>query len=86
MDNNTTYVIWYGVTSFILGLLLFFPMRKFMTAMGVNKLQRRENRAATEEEKASIRRRASLYAAIISVTFAFLYNKVIMFKYFKGVQ
>jgi len=82
MTTEGAMVIWYGITSLILGVILFFPTRKFMTSMAVNKLQRKENRQATAEEKEKIKGRTTMYAAIVAITFAFLYNKFVMFKYF----
>lgn len=77
-------VIWYGATSFLLGLILFFPTRKFISAIAINKLQRKENREATAEEMAAIKKRTTYIAAIVAFTFAFIYNKFVMFKYFGG--
>jgi hypothetical protein len=74
------YTVWYGATSLVFGILLFFPVRKLMLAMSINKLQRRENREATEEEKARLKKKVTPIAAAIAVTFAFIYNKVIMLK------
>lgn len=75
-------IIWYAVSSIILGLLLYFPVRRFIYAISINRLQRKENREATEKEKSEIRKRANLIAAVIAFTFAFLYNRVLMAKYF----
>lgn len=74
------YTVWYGVTSLIFGILLFFPVRKLMLAVSVNRLQRKENREATEEEKARLKKKVTPIAAAIAVTFAFIYNKVILLK------
>lgn len=74
------YTVWYGATSLVFGILLFFPVRKLMLAMSINKLQRRENREATEEEKARLKKKVTPIAAAIAVTFAFIYNKVVMLK------
>ncbi|MGD2080127.1 MAG: hypothetical protein PVG55_04145 [Nitrospirota bacterium] len=82
MEN--VMVIWYGATSFILGLILFFPTRKLISSIGINRFQRKENREATAEEAAAIRRRSTYIAAVVALTFAFVYNRVIMFKYFGG--
>jgi len=75
-------IFWYVISSVLLGLLLFFPTRKFIMAMAINKLQRKENRDATAEEKEKIKKSSTVYAAFVSFTFAFLYNKFVMFKYF----
>ena len=75
-------IIWYGISSFLLGWILFYPTRKLITGMAVNKFQRKENRQATPEEIERIRKKTTLYAATLAITFAFLYNKFVMFKYF----
>jgi len=75
------HIVWYGVSSLAFGIILFFPVRKLMLSMSINKLQRRENRAATEEEKARLRKKITPIAAAIAVTFAFVYNRLILFKF-----
>jgi hypothetical protein len=75
-------MIWYGITSVLLGLILFFPTRKVISSIAINRLQRKENREATAEEVEKIRKSATVYAAFVAFTFAFLYNKFVMFKYF----
>lgn len=77
-------LIWYGATSFALGLLLFFPTRKLISSIAINRFQRKEDREATAEEAVAIRKRATYIAAVVALTFAFIYNRVIMFKYFGG--
>ena len=72
--------VWYGATSLIFGILLFFPVRKLMLSMSINKLQRRENRAATDEEKERLRKKITPIAAAITVTFAFIYNQLLIQK------
>ena len=34
-------IAWYGFTSFLLGLLLFWPLRKLVLALSINRHQRR---------------------------------------------
>ena len=53
-----------------------------MLAMNVNRLQNKLKRAITEEELQVLTRKVTIYAAIICMTFAFLYNKFIMLKFF----
>lgn len=84
MEN--TLVIWYGATSFILGVVLFFPMRKIILAMSVNRLARKEKREVTAEEMTRIKKWVTVIAGLIAVTFAFLYNRFVMFKYFGDLQ
>jgi hypothetical protein len=74
--------LYYGLTSFLLGVILFFPLRKFMLAMSANRFARREKRSPDEEEMEALKKRNTILAAIIAMTFAFFYNKFVMLKFF----
>lgn len=74
--------VWYGFTSALLGALLFFPVRKFILALNVNRHQSKVNREITRDELASLKKKVTVIAILISVTFAFLYNKIIILKFF----
>jgi hypothetical protein len=74
---------WYGITSFLFAAVLFFPVRKLLLAININRLQAKSKRALTEEELQVLRKKVNVIAAIISVTFAFFYNKYMMVKFFK---
>jgi len=75
--------IWYGVTSFIFAAVLFFPVRKLLMAVNINRIQAKNKRAITEEEVAALRKKVNVIASLIAVTFAFFYNKYIILKFFK---
>lgn len=79
------FELYYGVTSIILGVALFFPIRKFMLAIGANRKAMKLKRGLTDEEIAAIRKKVGVYAAIISITFAFVFNKVVLLRTLKGV-
>jgi hypothetical protein len=72
---------WYGVTSFIFSAVLFFPVRKLLLAININRIQNKNKRAVTEEEVLALRKKVNIIAAIISVTFAFFYNKFMMMQF-----
>jgi len=74
---------WYGVTSFIFAVVLFFPVRKLLLAININRIQSKNKRAITEEEVEILKKKVNVIAAILAVTFAFFYNKYIMVKFFK---
>ena len=74
---------WYGITSFIFAAVLFFPVRKLLLAININRIQNKEKRAITEEELQILKKKVNVIAAIVSVTFAFFYNKYMMLKFFK---
>jgi hypothetical protein len=73
--------LWYGVTSFIFAAVLFFPVRKLLMAININRIQNKNKRAVTDEEVMILRKKVNVIAAIISVTFAFFYNKFMMVQF-----
>jgi hypothetical protein len=75
--------IWYGATSFLFAALLFFPVRKMLMSININRFQKKNKRMITEEEVQRLRKKVNIVAALISVTFAFLYNKYMVVKFFK---
>ncbi len=74
---------WYGVTSFLFAAVLFFPVRKLLMSININRIQNKNKRAVTEEEVQVLRKKVNVVAAIISVSFAFFYNKYMMVKFFQ---
>ncbi|MDH3744987.1 MAG: hypothetical protein OES47_07800 [Acidobacteriota bacterium] len=75
---------WYGLSSLLFGIILFFPVRKLMLAMNINRQQRKLQREVTDEEREILRRKVTVWAAGLAVTFAFLYNRFLFFKFFAG--
>ena len=74
-------LVWYGVSSLVFGIILFFPLRKLMLAMNINRQQRKLKRELTDEERESLNRKLTVLAAAIAVTFAFFYNKYLFFRF-----
>lgn len=75
--------VWYGVTSFLFAAVLFFPVRKLLMAININRIQNKNKRAVTEEEMVTLRKKVNFIASVIAVTFAFFYNKYMMLKFFQ---
>ena len=73
-------IAWYGLSSFLLGLLLFWPIRKLILALSVNRHQRRIQANIDDADRERLRQRVTWVAAVIAMTFAFLYNHVILFR------
>ena len=71
---------WYGISSVIFGVVLFFPVRHLILAINVNRHQRKVQRAITDEEREVLKRKVVIPAAVIAVTFAFLYNTYLFVK------
>ena len=74
---------WYGATSFLFAAVLFFPVRKLLMAININRIQRKNKRAVTEEELKILKKKVNVVAAIIVVSFAFFYNKYMMLEFFQ---
>lgn len=74
--------VYYGISSLLLGILLYFPVCRFMLAMSINRHQRKVKREATVEEQDLLRKKVTPLAAAIAVTFAFLFQKVLLMKFF----
>ena len=75
---------WYGITSFLFAAVLFFPVRKLLLAINVNRIQNKTKRAVTEEELEILKKKVNIIAAIISVSFAFFYNKFMLVQFFSS--
>jgi len=75
--------VWYGITSFLFAAVLFFPVRKLLMSLNINRTQAKNKRALTEEELRVLKKKVTVIASIIAVTFAFFYNKYMMLKFFK---
>jgi len=73
--------LWYGFSSVLLGIALFFPVRKFILNLNINRFQSKMNREITVAELALLKKKITVLAAIISVTFAFLYNKIVFLNF-----
>ena len=74
--------IWYGVTSFIFGILLFFPVRKLLLSLNVNRHEAKTKKPIEPEELEALKKKVNIIAALLSMTFAFFYNKFMIVKYF----
>ncbi len=75
-------LVWYGISSIIFGIVLFFPVRHLLLAINVNRHQRKVQRAIHDEEREILKKKATVVAAVLAVTFAFLYNRFLLAKFF----
>jgi hypothetical protein len=74
--------IWYWISSFILAILLYFPVKKFIFVQRVSRAERKQKRELSEEEKKDIERRTIPVTVFIVLAFSFLFNKVLILKYY----
>ena len=77
------YKVWYWVSSIFLALLIFRPTKKFIFVQRVRKAERKLKRDLTEEERKDLEKRTIPMTAVIGITFALLFNGIIMDKYYK---
>ncbi len=75
-------MLYYGITSFVFGILLFFPVRKLILTININRHQRKVGRAITDEEQAILNRKVTVVAVAVAVTFAFIYNRFLLVRLF----
>jgi len=74
--------IWYWISSIGLAALLFRPAQKMIFTQRVRKTERKLDRPLTEDERQDLEKRTIPITVFIVVTFSFLFNSVIMNKYF----
>jgi hypothetical protein len=74
--------IWYWVSSIGLAALLFRPAKKVIFTQRVRKTERKLDRPLTEDERLDLEKSTIPMTVFIVVTFSFLFNSVIMNKYF----
>ena len=74
--------IWYWISSIGLAALLFRPAKKLIITQRVRKAERKLDRPLNEDEIQDLEKRSIPITVFIVVTFSFLFNTVIMNKYF----
>ena len=76
------FKILYWITSFALALAIYKPAKKLIVVQKVRRAERKLKRDTTEEERKEIERRSIPMIIFIVMAFAFLFNKVIMSKFY----
>jgi hypothetical protein len=79
MDAMT---IWYWISSIGLAALLYRPAKKVIFTQRVRRAERKLDRQLTEDEIQDLKKRTIPMTVFIVVTFSFLFNSVIINKYF----
>ena len=75
--------IWRWFSSVVLAALLFVPTKKLIFVQRVRKAERRLKRQMTEAERNELEKKTIPVTAFIVIIFSFLFNTVIMGKYFR---
>ncbi len=79
---TTGLLIWYLISSIMLAAALFRPIRKFIFVQMVRKAERTLKRDLTEQERKEIEKKIIPMTAFIVVTFAFIFNKILIYNCF----
>lgn len=74
--------VWFWISSICLAALLFRPAKKMIFAQRVRRTERKIDRPLNEEERQDLEKRTIPMTAFIVVTFSFLFNAVVMSKYY----
>ena len=79
---TTSFYLWYLVTTLVLAAVLYKPVKKVIVAGRIRRTERKLGRDLAEEEMAAIEKKAIPLAVMIVMTFSFLFNKVLMGKFY----
>jgi len=79
---NLGFLVWFWATTVLLAALLYRPVKRVIRAGRVRTLERKAKRAATDEEQRTIEKKTVPLVVVLVVTFAFLFNRVLMARYF----
>ena len=71
-------LIWYMISSILMAVILFRPVKKLIFTQKVRKDMRKLKRELTEAEKKEIEKKIIPMTAFIVVTFAFIFNKILI--------
>jgi len=75
MDLTTYYTTFHDpLWIILLSTVLFFPVRKLIWVLYVRKKQKTQQ-SVSEEEKSSLKKRATLTAVLLCVVFSYVYVK-----------
>ena len=77
MSTSAASVIWFWTTTWLLAILLYWPVHRMIWVMRVRRLEAKSGAKATDEEVAALRVKTRLAAGLIGITFAYLFNHYI---------
>jgi hypothetical protein len=81
---STGVFVWYWISSIFLAIVLFKPAKKFILGQRVNKAERKIKRELTDDELNDLEKRTIPVTVIIVLTFALIFNRLLIGKYFLG--
>jgi hypothetical protein len=79
---TTGLVLWYWLSTLILATLLYKPVQRAIVVRRVRKLEKALKRETTPEEQEAVKRKAIPLVVAIVMTFAFIFNKVLIGRFY----
>lgn len=74
IDSETSTFIWYWGTTAVLAIALYFPVLRLVLVKRVRRLEKELKRKSTGEERQATKKKSRLIAALIAVSFAYIFN------------
>ena len=78
MAASSPSLVWFWITTWLLALLLYFPVHRLIWVMRVRRLEARTGNKPTGEEVEALRVRTRIVTGLIVITFAYLFNHVVL--------
>ena len=78
MSASTGSLVWFWITTWLLAILLYFPVHRLIWVQRVRRLETRTGSKASDEEVAELRVKTRLVAGLIVITFAYFFNHVVL--------
>lgn len=79
---TTGLLVWYWLSSFLLAALLYRPVKKFILVSRIRKAERTLKRETTPIERKEMEKKTIPLAVVIVVTFSFLFNRILLARFF----
>lgn len=78
MSASSSSLVWFWITTWLLAILLYFPVHRLIWVMRVRRLEARTGHKPTDEEIETLRVKTRIATGVIVITFAYLFNHVVL--------
>ncbi len=78
MSSETAAFVWFWGTTAVLAVALYFPVHRLIWVVRVRRAERQAGKTLSEAEREELRRGTRLIAAVITIGFAFLFNRTLV--------
>ncbi len=78
MSSSGPSLAWFWITTWLLAILLYFPVHRLIWVMRVRRLEARTCNKPSGEEVEALRLKTRIGAGLIVLTFAYLFNHVVL--------